>query len=109
MLVQLSDLHLRGAGEGEGPARRVRHAARAAAELQPSATAILLSGDIADSPSSSAYETAQELLAPLGLPLHAIPGNHDDPALLAARPRAVESDHPQLTAGEHEARGCVLP
>jgi 3',5'-cyclic AMP phosphodiesterase CpdA len=46
---------------------------------------VLLSGDLADEPSSAAYEQAHELLAPLGVPLHAIPGNHDDRDLLRAR------------------------
>jgi hypothetical protein len=46
--------------------------------LRPQPQALLLSGDIADMPSPAAYEQAYELLAPLGLALHATPGNHDD-------------------------------
>jgi len=81
-LVQLSDLHLR-AGEGrEGPALRLAQAVRQVAALQPRPRAVLLSGDIADTPSRADYEQALELLAPLQLPLHAIPGNHDDRELL---------------------------
>jgi 3',5'-cyclic-AMP phosphodiesterase len=84
-LVQLSDLHLR-AGEGDdGPAARLRRAVRRVAALRPQPSAVLLSGDVADTPSSAAYEQAHELLAPLGLPVHAIPGNHDDRDLLRAR------------------------
>jgi 3',5'-cyclic AMP phosphodiesterase CpdA len=83
-LVQLSDLHLR-LGEGHaGPARRLEHAVRRVASLQPRPDAVLLSGDLVDAPSSAAYEQALELLAPLGVPLHAIPGNHDDRDLLRA-------------------------
>jgi 3',5'-cyclic-AMP phosphodiesterase len=85
VLVQLSDLHLRGGEEGAGPARRLELAVRAVAELQPRASAVLLSGDIADAPSAAAYALAEQLLAPLGLPLHVIPGNHDDPDMLRAR------------------------
>jgi len=85
VLVQLSDLHLRAGENGAGPARRLRQAVAAVAELRPGPVAVLLSGDIADSPSDAAYELALELLAPLGVPVHAIPGNHDDPARLAAR------------------------
>jgi 3',5'-cyclic-AMP phosphodiesterase len=84
MVVQLSDLHLR-AGEGrDKPARRLEHAVRAGASLEQPADAVLLSGDLADEPSSAAYEQAVELLAPLGVPVHAIPGNHDDRDLLRA-------------------------
>ena len=95
MLVQLSDLHLRAGSDGAGPARRLRRALGAVDELQPRPSAVLLSGDIADSPSQEAYELAQELLAPLGLPLHAIPGNHDDPVLLGAHfPEASPAGDP---------------
>jgi len=56
----------------------------AVAGLLPLPRAVLLSGDLADEPSKAAYEQAAELLAPLGVPLHAIPGNHDERDLLRA-------------------------
>jgi Icc protein len=84
MLVQLSDLHLPSAGEPPGPAERLGHAMRRVAALRPRPHALLLSGDLTDEPSSAAYEQARALLAPLGLPVHAIPGNHDDRDLLRA-------------------------
>ncbi len=84
-LVQLSDLHLRTGEDRTGPATRLEHAVRSAAALRPRPRAVLVSGDLVDEPSSAAYEQAHELLAPLGLPLHAIPGNHDDRDLLRAR------------------------
>jgi uncharacterized protein (DUF1810 family) len=84
-LVQLSDLHLRVDEDRAGPAGRLERAVRQVAALQPRASAVLLSGDLADAPASAAYEQAHELLAPLGIPLHAIPGNHDDRDLLRAR------------------------
>jgi len=84
-LVQLSDLHLRPGGDGSGPAERLARVVRRVAALQPRPHAVLLSGDLADAPSSAAYEQAHELLSPLGVPLYAIPGNHDDRNLLRAR------------------------
>jgi Icc protein len=83
-LAQLSDLHLRAGEDGEGPARRLAYAVKRVGALEPRPAAVLLSGDLVDVPSSGAYEQALELLAPLGLPLHAIPGNHDDRELLRA-------------------------
>lgn len=83
MLVQLSDLHLH--EDRREPAERLAHAVHRVAALEPRPDAVLLSGDLADEPSSAAYEQAHELLAPLGVPLHAIPGNHDDRDLLRAR------------------------
>ena len=85
LLVQLSDLHLRDGEDGVGPARRLEHAVRCVTALQPRPDAVLLSGDVVDVPSRVAYEQAHRLLAPLGLPLHVIPGNHDDRDLLRAR------------------------
>jgi 3',5'-cyclic-AMP phosphodiesterase len=101
-LVQLSDLHLREGDEGLGPARRLEHAVRLVNELAPRPVAVLLSGDLADTPSAAAYEQAHELLAPLGLPLHAIPGNHDDRDLLRARfgPRPAPPGSPVNLAAE---------
>ena len=84
-LVQLSDLHLRAGEDGTGPAQRLQHAVRLVAALQPRPHALLLSGDLVDAPSSAAYEQAHELLAVLGVQMHAIPGNHDDRDLLRAR------------------------
>jgi Icc protein len=83
-LVQLSDLHLR-AGDDDGAAVRLERAVQQVAALQPQPAAVLLSGDITDIPSAAAYAQAHELLAPLELPVLAIPGNHDDRDLLRAR------------------------
>ncbi len=84
-LVQLSDLHLREGPDGSAQAERLRRAVQRVAALEPAPSAVLLSGDIADVPSSAAYEQAHRLLAPLNVPIHAIPGNHDDRELLRAR------------------------
>jgi 3',5'-cyclic-AMP phosphodiesterase len=85
MLAQLSDLHLRAGADGAGAAARLEHAVSRVAALEQPVDAVLLSGDLADEPSGAAYERARELLAPLGVPVHAIPGNHDDRDLLRAR------------------------
>ncbi len=83
LLLQLSDLHL-GASEGE-PDRRLERAVGAAARLRPRPEAVLLSGDVADEPTAESYERAHRIVSALGLPVHAIPGNHDDRDLLARR------------------------
>jgi 3',5'-cyclic-AMP phosphodiesterase len=85
VIAQLSDLHLRADDEAGERAGRLRAAVARVAELEPRPSAVLLSGDLADEPLPAAYEQAHELLAPLGVPLHAIPGNHDDRELLRAR------------------------
>jgi 3',5'-cyclic-AMP phosphodiesterase len=84
IIVQLSDLHLRADKDGLGPARRLQRVLRQVAELQPPPSAVLLSGDLVDTPSAEAYAQARELVGALRLPVHAIPGNHDDRVLLRA-------------------------
>ncbi len=42
-----------------------------------------MTGDVADDPTAEVYARAQEMLGELGIPIHAIPGNHDDRDLLA--------------------------
>jgi len=83
LLLQFSDLHLQ-AEEGE-PDRRLRRAVAAAADLRPRPLAVLLSGDVADEPTAAVYARAHRILDRLGIPIHAIPGNHDDRDLLAMR------------------------
>jgi Icc protein len=84
IIVQLSDLHLRAGEDGVGPAQRLERALQQVAELQPPPSAVLLSGDLVDAPSEEAYAQALSLVGALRLPVHAIPGNHDDRDLLRA-------------------------
>lgn len=81
LLLQLSDPHLC-VREGE-PEERLARAVAAAAELRPRPLAVLLSGDIADEPAPEVYARAHRIVGGLGIPVHAIPGNHDDRDLLA--------------------------
>jgi Icc protein len=45
---------------------------------------LLLTGDLAEQPTPSAYQRLGAMLADIGMPIYAIPGNHDDPDLLTA-------------------------
>ena len=81
LLLQLSDLHLR--SDVSGPSERLRRTIGMVEDLRPRAMAVLVSGDLADAPDAEVYEQARQLLGELGLPIHAIPGNHDDRDMLA--------------------------
>jgi 3',5'-cyclic-AMP phosphodiesterase len=81
ILLQLSDLHLRVREDGADV--RLARAVAAAAALQPRPQAVLVTGDLADEPTAAVYERAHRALSELGIPIHAIPGNHDDRDLLA--------------------------
>ena len=52
--------------------------------LRPAPNALVVTGDVAESGAAREYERARELLAPLTMPVHAIPGNHDDAGELRA-------------------------
>jgi 3',5'-cyclic-AMP phosphodiesterase len=85
-LVQITDCHLLadGAGllRGWPVAESLGAVVAAVAAVRPQR--LLLSGDLADSGEPEAYRQLLEIVEPLGLPTHCLPGNHDGPALGAA-------------------------
>jgi Icc protein len=95
LVAQLSDPHVSvGPGDGKG-ARRLAAAVEDIAALNPAPEAVLLTGDIAADGAAAEYARARELLAPLAMPVHPIPGNHDSRDEL----RAAFADHPALGEG----------
>jgi 3',5'-cyclic-AMP phosphodiesterase len=84
VLAHLSDLHIEVGPGDDASARATAAAVAAVCALRPTPHALVLTGDVAESAGPREYERARELLAPLPMPVHALPGNHDDPDLLAA-------------------------
>src|SRR5579871_1921232 len=82
LIAQLSDLHI-GVTERDTGARTAAVVAAIAA-LDPPPDAVLVTGDVTQNGRASEYERARVLLAPLRMPVHVMPGNHDDPAGLRA-------------------------
>jgi 3',5'-cyclic-AMP phosphodiesterase len=81
MLAQLSDPHIR---LDDDSAAALERAVAAVAALDPAPDAVVVSGDIADTGDPREYALARELLQRLTMPVHVLPGNHDDvPALEA--------------------------
>jgi 3',5'-cyclic AMP phosphodiesterase CpdA len=81
-VVQLTDLHLcRADAAGE---ERVRAAIDAVVALDPAPDAVLVTGDLTDTGEREDAERAAELLGALAVPVHVIPGNHDDRDALRA-------------------------
>jgi Icc protein len=62
----------------EGSGAALEAAVAAVAALDPAPHGVLLSGDLAEHASPREYERVRDLLAPLSMPVWAIPGNHDD-------------------------------
>ncbi len=86
LIAQLSDPHVTVPGvlangfvDTTGALRRAVAHLRA---LAPQPEALLLTGDLVDSAEPAGYETLRAALAPLPMPIYAIPGNHDDRGLL---------------------------
>ena len=53
-------------------------------EFDPAPDFVVISGDLADTPTSEEYQYLKRLLAPLKLPFAGIPGNHDSRELMRA-------------------------
>jgi len=84
LIAQLSDPHIR---IGPGDVARVEALATAVARVaavEPAPDAVLLTGDLADTPSDAEYERVRELVAPLPMPVHVLAGNHDDRDMVCA-------------------------
>ncbi len=88
VIAQISDLHIK--PRGQLAYRKVDTAAAltrcvaALNRLAPPPDLVVISGDLADTPRAEEYDHLTALLAPLAIPVAAIPGNHDDRALLRA-------------------------
>ena len=94
-IVQLTDPHL-GADWSPDPAGALRRALTAITRvLGDPPDALLITGDVANSPLAAEYAEAAGLLASAGIPILAVPGNHDDPTMVAehlAQPIAATGD-----------------
>jgi 3',5'-cyclic-AMP phosphodiesterase len=78
VIAQLSDPHV-DVGPGDtGSSEALAAAVAAVARLDPPPDAVLVSGDLTDRSDAASYERVRELLTPLAMPLHVLPGNHDD-------------------------------
>jgi Icc protein len=92
-IAQISDLHIKPPGTlaygRVDTAKALERCVIALNEFRPAPDFVVISGDLADTPTSEEYDYLKRLLAPLKLPIAAIPGNHDSRELMrAAFPRA---------------------
>ena len=81
LIAQISDTHI--VPKGELLYERVDSAANLALvvrqilKLDTPADCVLLTGDLTNDGTPAAYAHLRELISPLGMPVYAIPGNHD--------------------------------
>ena len=88
LIAQISDLHIKPQGKlaygRVDTAAALERCVAALNELLPQPDFVVISGDLADTPTADEYEYLKRLLAPLKVPFAGIPGNHDSRELMRA-------------------------
>lgn len=114
LIAQLSDPHI-----GTGPTflggrmdtqAALQRAVAHVTALQPKPDLVLLTGDLTERGSPAEYALVSEALAPLNMPVYAVPGNHDDPKVAReALPRymPVAPDAPDGACCYHLRHGAL--
>jgi 3',5'-cyclic AMP phosphodiesterase CpdA len=77
LLAQISDPHIGADWHGADPDEGLLRAVEAILSLPDRPDALLVSGDLTDNGAAEEYQRVRELLAPLDLEPHVMPGNHD--------------------------------
>jgi Icc protein len=85
-IAQITDCHISAAPHalyrGENPMENLATVVDCVIGREPDL--LLVTGDLSEDGSAESYEALARMLARPGVPVLALPGNHDDPALLAA-------------------------
>jgi 3',5'-cyclic AMP phosphodiesterase CpdA len=96
LVCQISDLHITaGGGLASGivdTAGMFRACVAHVLSLSRQPDAVVITGDLVDLGRAEEYRLLRDMLAPLPMPVHLIPGNHDDRGML----RTVFADHDYL-------------
>jgi len=96
LIAQVSDPHVGTGPDGEASAMALRQAVDAVCRLDPAPIAVLLTGDLTAAGQPDEFELVRELLGPLTMPVHPIPGNHDRREAM----RSAFSDHLDIAAAD---------
>src|SRR6202049_5339563 len=93
LIAQISDLHIKSPGVlaygRVDTAQALERCVAAWNEFRPRPDLVVISGDLADTPTADEYQHLRRLLAKLELPFVGIPGNHDSREMMrAAFPQA---------------------
>jgi len=93
VVAQISDLHIKAPGSlaygRVDTAKALERCVATLNALEPAPDFVVISGDLADTPTAEEYDHLARLLQPLKLPYAAVPGNHDSRELMrVALPKA---------------------
>ena len=94
LLVQLSDSHLFADADvtllGMNTRDSLQRVIDLVREQQPSVDLVLATGDLSQDGTLASYRQFRDMTAPIGAPARWLPGNHDEPQIMASA--AVHSD-----------------
>jgi 3',5'-cyclic-AMP phosphodiesterase len=76
LIAQLSDPHIGADWIAPDPAALLSAAVAAVGRIGPDV--VIVSGDLVENAEDAEYERIREVLEPLDVPVHVLPGNHDD-------------------------------
>lgn len=87
LVVQITDTHILAPGEllygATDTETHLRGAIQQINAMRPQADVTLITGDLVERPDRECYRHFLELISPLKMPTFVLPGNHDDPDLMA--------------------------
>jgi 3',5'-cyclic AMP phosphodiesterase CpdA len=112
-IAQISDLHIKQPGAlaygRVDTAKALEHCIAALNAFAPAPDFVVISGDLADTPTAEEYEHLERLLAPLKWPFASIPGNHDSRDMMrAAFPKAIQPQSADALNQRIEVAGLDL-
>src|SRR6266702_8601640 len=84
-IAHLSDLHLTRGPLAAQPAAALADALARALAIEPRPDCVVITGDLADTGHPEEYAALRDILRRCPVPVHLMPGNHDDPGALIAR------------------------
>jgi len=105
LIAHLSDPHLARGPLAAGPAAALADALGRALAIEPRPDCVVITGDLADTGHPDEYAALRAILRRSPVPVHLLPGNHDDPAALVAR----FGDSPYLGNGVSPAYTVEYP
>src|SRR5579875_680630 len=84
LIAQLSDLHLQNGSLGAEPARLFYRALGRVLSLDRRPDCVVITGDVANGGADDEYALLREIVGRFPLPIHLLPGNHDDPKVMVS-------------------------
>lgn len=84
LIAQLSDTHIQTGPLAGEPARLLHRALGRILTLDRTPDCVVITGDVANDGTEEQYAAFREIVGRFPLPLHLLPGNHDDPKVMAA-------------------------